>query len=288
MGVSANLRCLTDIVQKLEDGGVSVAGVETETEETGLSGDLTFDVEFLPVGISAEDVSIEVETAKIDDDGRLTLDVSFHVDGVDSSLGEAATPAYKDPERLREVYEAYDTFPAMKEALGVDVTPKTVRNHMVKHGIHDPDSEKANATTATADDGDRDESVETQRDGGIKPEVQDGEAGADDVDAAPGPDQATTEGTGGSGESDAETVLSDGLGLPEDITLEEVKESVRSAGTMTEFRRSLDLQHEEARLVLENLNLIDLIYNRVARGPNSDVSMEAVETRIRSVVGNTA
>lgn len=290
MGVSDNLRCLTNIVQRLEDGGASVAGVQTETGNDGLSGDLSLEIGFLPVGIAADDVSLQVESAEIGDDGRVTFDVSFRVDG---DLAESSTPPYKNPERLREVYDAYDTFPAMKEALGVDVTPKTVRNHMVKHGIHDPESEKANADAtapATPEGYDEADRADDSRGDGGDTANDDPRMSDDGDDAAPQSDSATPDGAGSDGgvEADGETVLSDGLGLPEDVTLEEVKKSVRSAGSMTEFRRSLDLEHEQARLVLENLNLIDLIYGRVARGPNRDVSMEAVETRIRSAIGNTA
>jgi len=51
-------------------------------------------------------------------------------------------PAYKDPNRLREVYENHDTFNEMTAALDVEVTPQTVRRYMIKHGIHEPASRK--------------------------------------------------------------------------------------------------------------------------------------------------
>lgn len=44
---------------------------------------------------------------------------------------------YRDPDRLREVYEEYETFAEMRDALEVDVTPQTVRRHMIKHDIHE-------------------------------------------------------------------------------------------------------------------------------------------------------
>jgi len=55
-----------------------------------------------------------------------------HQDSIDSK------PHYQDPERLEAVYETNETFDEMKEALDVDVTAQTVRNYMIKHGIHDP------------------------------------------------------------------------------------------------------------------------------------------------------
>ncbi|MFB6129997.1 MAG: hypothetical protein ABEJ28_04145 [Salinigranum sp.] len=47
-------------------------------------------------------------------------------------------PPHMDPDRLAEVYETYDTFAEMTEALDTDVTAQTVRHHMIKHGIHEP------------------------------------------------------------------------------------------------------------------------------------------------------
>ena len=48
---------------------------------------------------------------------------------------------YRDPEKLEAVYETYDTFTEMTEALNVDVTPQTVRRYMIKYGIHEPASQ---------------------------------------------------------------------------------------------------------------------------------------------------
>jgi len=50
-------------------------------------------------------------------------------------------PPYRDPTRLQEVYDEYETFAEMTEALDVDVTPQTVRRYMIKHDIHTPASE---------------------------------------------------------------------------------------------------------------------------------------------------
>ncbi|MFC7131572.1 MULTISPECIES: hypothetical protein [Salinibaculum] len=54
----------------------------------------------------------------------------------EESDGADDVPYYKNYDLLAEVYEEYDTFAEMTEALGVDVTPATVREHMVNHGIH--------------------------------------------------------------------------------------------------------------------------------------------------------
>lgn len=66
-------------------------------------------------------------------------------------------PYYKDYELLAEVYEEYDTFAEMTEALDVDVTPATVREHMVNHGIH--------PTPSDDDEGADDEGAEVEASG---------------------------------------------------------------------------------------------------------------------------
>lgn len=74
-----------------------------------------------------------------DASGRsIEADSSETCDGANTNADD--TEAYKDPERLRAVYEEYDTFPEMRDALDADVTPQTIRRHMIKHGIHEVSS----------------------------------------------------------------------------------------------------------------------------------------------------
>lgn len=97
------------------------------------------------------------DAAAGDEDGaKVAGSDEAHADPEDTTLSagedderngesEDEIPYHKDRERLAKVYEEHDTFAEMTEALGVDVTPATVRQHMVNWGIH-PDS------TAEADD----------------------------------------------------------------------------------------------------------------------------------------
>ncbi|WP_137285787.1 hypothetical protein [Halorussus salinisoli] len=62
---------------------------------------------------------------------------------------DAENPPYRDPERLQEVYEEYDTFDEMTDALDVDVTSQTVRRYMIKHDIHTPASETGSHAAET-------------------------------------------------------------------------------------------------------------------------------------------
>lgn len=279
MGVSDSLRCLTSIVNQLEADGLEVTTVETEASENGLTGGVSLEVQFFPEKFRSDDVSLTVDEVTVRDDGTAQFDVSVCLTGQEGAGTPAAgPPAYKDPERLREVYDAYETFPAMTEALGVDVTPKTVRNHMVKHGIHDPGSNTSSDANGAEPDTESDRETAT-------------DAAATDVDDSQDDDAAyagNDPNTNGDGELVENRLLSDGHGLPEDLRLADVKTAVQTAATLTEFRRELGIESEQARQLLQNLNLTDLVYGRVATGPNRDVSMGDIETRILSATANTS
>ncbi|POG55573.1 hypothetical protein [Haloferax marisrubri] len=76
----------------------------------------------------------------------------------DARADADSVPAHHDPVRLREAYEACETFKEMTDALGVDVTPQTVRNQMIQRGIHEPESygapTESSSSNESADAGD--------------------------------------------------------------------------------------------------------------------------------------
>lgn len=76
-----------------------------------------------------------------------------------STSSDDDVPYYRNYDLLARVYEEHDTFAEMTEALDVDVTPATVREHLVNHGIH-PTTSK-NGTDADSED---DSDVETGED----------------------------------------------------------------------------------------------------------------------------
>jgi hypothetical protein len=69
-------------------------------------------------------------------------------------------PAYRDPDRLAAVYDPEATFPEMTDALGVDVTPQTVRKYMIEHGIHEPASRASDTLAQANTDADEETGVE--------------------------------------------------------------------------------------------------------------------------------
>jgi hypothetical protein len=91
---------------------------------------------------------------------------------VESTPGEATadsatpaddnSPAYRDPDQLAAVYDPEATFSEMTDALGVDVTPQTVRRYMVEHGIHEPTSRASDTLAETEMDAEEVTSAATQ------------------------------------------------------------------------------------------------------------------------------
>lgn len=170
---------------------------------------------------SSSDESIS-KTAAIEDDG----------------------PYYKNVDLLAEVYEKHDTFAEMTEALGVDVTPATVRQHMVNHGIHPESRDTSTSNEESREQNDEPTSTELSE--------------------------------------QLESAKADGIGLPEGVTLEKLVETVVEAKTFYEARTKLDLDDETGRQLLSDLNLLDLVTSRLANKHESNVAPEDVYERIHT------
>jgi hypothetical protein len=162
--------------------------------------------------------------------------------GPSTADGGRDLPPFKDPQLLGEVYESCDTFAEMAERLEMDVTAETVRRYMIDFGIHEPNS----YDTSGADDG-----------------SEAGDAAADDAEATP-------------------PVLSDGIGLPEDITVETLIETVERSNTIYEVKRDLGVGREDALGVLRECNLLDLVMCRLATEAERDITRADVIDRLRA------
>ena len=213
----------------------------------------------------------------------------------DQSQDESAdsTPAYRDPEALRSAYEAHDSFPAMREALDVDVSAQTVRRHMIEHGIHDPDS------------GDEDESESS--DETTDPETESSESTPDEDSAEEDmaddePDQIETQDDPDRSENQEETddedpaipesapladTLPADVTTPADVTFAELKEAVRTADTLYDIQQQFDLERTEARDLLGALDLLELVHGRVATKREREELKAEIDSRIRhNIRGN--
>ncbi|WP_226042675.1 hypothetical protein [Natrinema sp. DC36] len=161
MGVSDAFGGLTAVLEYLETTDAEVKNVEIGKqaiqERDEITANLTVGVPVLADdefhdGISIRGDNVDLKDSYANIDLSVTLSVEESQRGYGSSptsvgmsserASSNAVPAYKDPNALRDVYEQYDTFPEMTEALGVDVTSETVRRYMVEYDIHDPSDTK--------------------------------------------------------------------------------------------------------------------------------------------------
>ena len=238
-------------------------------------------------------VESETETGRTTASG--VTDGGTAIVSTPSSVQAAARerPAYKDPEELAAVYDAERTFPEMRDELGVDVTPKTVRHYMVEHGIHDPETDSSGAPAEKSSDAreteqatdrsdrqttDRPDQQETDRPGQQetdRPDQQetdrpDREETADDE---PPPDS-----------DDIAADIVEEVALPDDLSVVGVTEAVCTAKTLYEVQRELGIDREQTHRLLSELNLLELVHGRVSTVSAQSRTRETVERRIREAV----
>jgi hypothetical protein len=168
-------------------------------------------------------------------------------------------PAYRDPQRLRDAYEATDDFAAMRERLGADVSTETIRRYAVEYGIHGPGAGAPNEPP-TIDRSALDPAIEPV---------------SADAAAAP-PVAADRPARTNSSELDE--------ALPADLTIEDVKSTVERADTLRQVASSLDLDRERARALLSDLNLLDLVHGRVATKRRRDELKSEIDRRLEKGV----
>ena len=170
--------------------------------------------------------------------------------------GGDGPPAYRDPERLASVYEAEDTFPAMRDALDADVSAQTVRRHMIRHGIHDPQA-----------DGETEAGGETEAD--ATDESTDGETGPVLTDGAALHDLVPPD-----------------LSLPDDLRLGDLRDCIETADTLYDVQQRFDLDRETARELLAAFDLLDLVHGRVATKHQREQSKDEIDRRIRENIAD--
>lgn len=154
-------------------------------------------------------------------------------------------PPFRDPELLQEVYDAHDTFAEMAEALDMDVTGETVRRYMIDYDIHQPNSYRTS-----------NESGPTTRSSEQSPETD---------------------------HAQEAVVISDGIGLPENVSVEDLIETVNRSNTIYEVKEDLDLERTEAHEMLKELNLIDLVLGRLSNDAGREITRQDVIDRLRNV-----
>jgi len=175
------------------------------------------------------------------------------------------TPPFRNPELLQEVYDSHDTFAEMADALDMDITGETVRRYMIDHDIHQPNTYQPDAGDADAASTD-----EAKRD--TNPPA---EPGHPNVGSPVGNRRGETDSPVES-ESAEPVVVSDGLGLPEEVDVEELIETVSTSNTIYEVKEDLGLKRMEAHNMLKDLNMVDLVLGRLSSETSQDTTREDV------------
>lgn len=86
-------------------------------------------------------------------------------------------------------------------------------------------------------------------------------------------------------EDDAEleppVVVADGVGLPDDLTVDALVETVRRSNTIYEVQTDIGIEREDALALLKQLDLVGHVVGRLATEDEREVSRELVVERLR-------
>lgn len=76
-------------------------------------------------------------------------------------------------------------------------------------------------------------------------------------------------------------VLADGIGLPDDVTVDTIVETVRKSKTIYEVKDDIGIEREDALEMLRELNLLELVVGRLATEAEREVRREVIVERLR-------
>lgn len=308
MVVSTAFEEFTEILKRLESSDVEIGDVAIREQRLDQDDEMTADLSIeIPVFENSEQdsgISLSARDLTVADEQiNVALSVSLPVDSDDSQFDRAssetglagqlsqsnATPIYKDPEALEAVYEEYDTFPKMTEALGADVTSETVRRYMVEYEIHEPSDNTPQSYSPTSND-ERESSTQSE---------SDPRATTESVARSAERDSTSKEPTNSAGSNSPElgqqsvaelieeesnrtredAIVADGLGVPRDLCVAEFADVINSSNTIREVSRQLEMSPDDARQLLKKLDLTDLVTDRLT-ADQINVSHAEIHRRI--------
>jgi hypothetical protein len=84
-----------------------------------------------------------------------------------------------------------------------------------------------------------------------------------------------------SADAQSQVVLADGMGLPDDVTVDTLIETVKRSNTIYEIKQDIGIEREDALEMLKELNLLDLVVGRLATEAKRDISRDEVIERLR-------
>jgi hypothetical protein len=199
---------------------------------------------------------------------------------------------YEDTEYLQRLFESCDTFIEMAEVIEMDVSSETVRRYMIEAGVHEPTSYNTafnsnSEDVSTLERDDSDTSLTVDADITEIPE-EDSESTTVEQQPAETMDGMDSEKYDPMEDVGDQPLIADGIGLPDGVTIDSLADAVESSITVHDVTRELNIGRDEARQLLERLDLLDLVLTRVWKENNSKVSRAEIANRIRqSVTSNT-
>ncbi|MFB6127116.1 MAG: hypothetical protein ABEJ79_07480 [Halolamina sp.] len=189
-------------------------------------------------------------------------------DAVPARLEEARSPdvpPFDDTRYLQVLYESCETFTEMSEYIPMDIAAETVRRYMIEADVHDPNSYDTSGRDDSADADEADSNV-------VQPDGSGAEGSNENTPTQPSADPLTPD--------SEETLVADGVGLPEGVHIEDVVDAVAGSTVVYEVQRALDLSHDQTRDLLRQLDVLDLVLHRID-GPARPPSKDEVIGRIR-------
>lgn len=192
-----------------------------------------------------------------------------------AAVRDESLPAYEDTEYLQRLYDSCDTFAEMSQKIEMDVTAETVRRYMIETSIHDPTT----YNTATVEE-QADEHLSATAEGAGEMET-DTTTDSETETTKPTPTQSPAAADNPGEATPNEQLVTDGIGLPEGLQIEDIMDAVVDSVTVHEVQQDLGLERQRTRELLEQLNLLDVVMRRIADNPEQDVSYEEIATRIR-------
>jgi len=207
---------------------------------TGVDG---VDVEPTDLSLDVDQVSVSA-TVRVPSTTRSggdpDSDAARDVGTVDDDGPGRDVPPFEDRELLERIYESCETFAEMAEVIDMDVTAETVRRYMIQNGVHEP------RTYDTAS------------------ETADASPHSADADSPPGSPE----------------VVTDGMGLPESVTVDDIVDAVDVSQTIYEVGRNLGVDRMDALEMLQKLDLLEFVMGRLTAETEREVSRDQILERI--------
>jgi hypothetical protein len=268
--------------QASTDESATVSAVTSA--DTGGSGSLDVSGVSEQESASIEDSSSQTQSQSDDSDTDETQSDRGTEPEEDAfaAVRDDSVPPYEDTDYLQALYDECDNFREIAEQIQMDVSSETVRRYMIEADIHVP-----NSYNTSSDDEEEAAAKSAKPDDAASQSTAAEEAGQVSV-AGP----VSTESAGSAEESVSELpdeqLVTDGLGLPADVRLQDIADAVVDSDTVYEVQRCLSLDRGQTRDLLEELNLLDLVLCRLADEPDQAVSYGTVAGRIRQCTPHSA